>query len=473
MACSSLSTSQKKHPHKHTPISKSYTLDQFQTSRILKLWKANKFQQLPKIKNHSVTFINKHKLASSIHSIKSGYDVSTFSTRNIGIGLPVVVQTNKYPFTAVSDHAYYTNTHPATLVANKVTTKSGNHITLTLHDPRDQNASNPQNFSTQKNIVIDNLLGNSSLKILGLIKPHKYKNLQGFYLSRPYDKNRIPIIIIHGLLATPETLMDMAETIEAQPDLNKKYQIWHYYYPTGIPWLVTAHDFRSSFRNLVKTVDPTDSHANLDKSIIIAHSMGGLITRLSVSDPKQSLAENYLGKVDLHKTFNKNQAQKLSQYFHYKPLTEPRKVIFLAVPHQGTRLTNGFLAWAANKIIAIPTKILKGKAKVLKTTADPTNKHIAATLKLITESNSIDQLQPKNPAIKALNQMPLPKSIEFHSIIGDIGPFRTRIYSDGIISYYSSHLKNVSSETIVKFKHDIYSSPDTIQQIIKILRSTN
>ena len=471
-ACSFQPTSER--PHSHSPVRKTHILDKFQTHKLVQLWKANQFKSLPSIDNHTVSFTNKHKLAKNIHTITSGYDVSTFSTRSKGIGLPVLIQTKKTVFTQISEQSYLSNIHPGTLVATVITDKTGSHIQLTLIDPRDSATYVDQKLSIQDNIVIDKLTslpGNSSLRFLGLIKPHKYKKLQGFYLSRPYDKNRIPIVMVHGILSTPESFMDMAEAIELQQDLNKKYQIWHYFYPTGIPWLATAHDFRTSFRQLVKTVDPQNSHPNIDKTVIIAHSMGGLISRLSVSEPKDTLAQSYLGEVDPNKYFNKPQIQQLNQYFYYKPLKEPKKVVLLAVPHQGSRLANGFLAWTANKIIAVPTKILKGAAKTLKIKPDPKNKHLAATLKLITEENAVDQLQPKNPAIKALNNMELSKSIQFHSIIGEIAPFKIRACSDGVVSYCSSHLKDASSETIVRSSHDIGDSPEAINQVIKILRS--
>lgn len=460
-------------PHQHSINNEVQTLDKFQTHKILQVWKQNQFQNLPNIANHTVSFTNNHKLASKFVSIKSGYDVASVTTRSSGIGLPVLVQTASSTFSNVTEHAYLTNIYPASLVATEVTTNSGSQIQLTLLDPRENRTYNGEKISVQDNIVIDDITGlpgNGAMRIRGLIQPDKYKNLQGFYLSRPYDKNRIPLIMIHGILSTPEALMDMAEAIDAQPDLYNQYQIWHYFYPTGIPWLATAHDFRDSFRKLTKKLDPQQNHANIKKTVIVAHSMGGLITRVSVTEPKDAIARTYLGKYQAERFFTKPQRDILDQYFHYQPLTEPEKIIFLSVPHGGSRLANGLFSWAANKLISIPAGILKGAAKTLQITPDPDNQNIADTLRLITEENSVNQLQPKNPAIKAISHLPLPKHIEFHSIIGDIGPFNLRFFTDGVVSYPSSHLENVSSETVVYSAHDICDTKAAIDRVIKILR---
>ena len=262
----------------------------------------------------------------------------------------------------------------------------------------------------------------------------------------------------------------MAETIESESDLFEKYQIWHYYYPTGVPWLSTAHDFRTSFRGLLKKLDPQRSHSNLRKTIIIAHSMGGLITRLSLSDPKNHLSKAYLGNV-APKVLTKDQHQKIHSFFHYKPLTEPEQVIFLAVPHQGSRVANGLLGWAMDKVIAIPNILLKETQKVLIPDKKKKSNLPKHTRRLLEKGeNAVNQLQPGNPAIMALNQMKLPKRLKVHSLIGDIGLPLFRVYSDGVVSYKSSHLNRVGTETLIPSNHDITDDPKSVIRVIQILR---
>ena len=464
-ACSFPKASDHNFKQQHLGHNHPTLLDVHQTHKLLKQWDANHYRTT--LPNQKITFTNKHPYAKNIHKIISGYTISSFTKRNKGIGLPVVVQTDKNKFKIVSDKAYQTNVYPGTLV---VTRKASGSLHITLLDPRIQKRLYKHDIATQRNIVIDYIYDdplNRSLSIKGLLNPLSYQHIQGFYLSRPYDKNRIPIVMIHGIFSSPETFMDMAETIESQPDLYQKYQIWHYYYPTGTPWLATAHDFRKSYRDLVKKLDPQQANPNINKTIIIAHSMGGLISRLSLSDPKNTLKQAYLG--DHGSTLlTPDQHRKLDPYFHYKPLTQPQQIIFLGVPHRGSRLAKGIVGWTMDKLIAIPNILIKGTQKVL-LPQQKSNlpKH---TQRLLTNGeNAVNQLQPNNPALKALNQMQLPKRLKVHSIIGDIGLPLIRLNTDGVVSYPSAHITG-RPETIIPSNHDITDAHKAIKQVLSILR---
>jgi len=441
-------------------------LNDHQTNKFLTQWaKTNYKTDLP---NQKVTFTNKHTYAKSFHKIISGFSISTFCHRTKGIGLPVVVQTAEYKFKPVTDKAYQSNLYPGTLVVTK--SPSGD-LNIILLDPRESRSCYGRPLKTQHNIVIDHVTNdpnNRALAWAGLINPQKFKSRQGFYLSRPYDKNKIPVIMIHGIFSSPKTFMDMAETIESEPDLYKKYQIWHYYYPTGTPWLATAHDFRTSFRGLIKKLDPQRTHTNLRKTVIIAHSMGGLITRLSLSEPKNHLSKAYLGELG-PKIFTKDQHKRIHPLFHYKPLTEPKTIILLAVPHRGSRVAKGIVGWTMDKLIAIPNIFIKGTKKVLNP-EEKSNlpKH---TQRLLDKSeNAVDQLQPDNPSLKALNQMKLPSHLKVHSLIGDIGLPAIRLYSDGVVSYRSAHLHKAGTETLIPSNHDITDDPKSVRRVMEILR---
>ncbi len=441
-------------------------LTDHQTSKFLKQWAAIGYPtQSP---NQKVTFNNKHTYGKSFDQIISGFSISTFPQRTKGIGLPVVVQTGKAMFKPITETAFQSNLYPGTLIVTKSAT--GN-IDISLFDPRDNSNYRGKPLKTQHNIVIDHILNdpnNRALDFLGLINPQKYENLQGFYLSRPYDKTKIPIVMIHGIFSSPKTFMDMAEKIESQPDLYNKYQIWHYYYPTGKPWLATAQEFRTSFRSLIKKLDPQGSHGNLRKTTIIAHSMGGLITRLSLSKPKNHLSDAYLGKLG-PKILTEAQHNRIHPFFHYKPLTEPNQVIFLSVPHRGSKMASGVVGWCTNKLINIPNILIKGTVKAIR--PKQKSKLSKDTLRLLNEGeNAVYQLQPNNPALIALNKMKLPKRLKVHSLVGDIGLPAFRFYTDGVVTYKSASLNKVGTETLIPSNHDITDDPKSVRRVLQILR---
>ena len=41
------------------------------------------------------------------------------------------------------------------------------------------------------------------LGILGMLRPQKYLEKEGFFLVQPYDPKKIPIVFVHGLMAIP------------------------------------------------------------------------------------------------------------------------------------------------------------------------------------------------------------------------------------------------------------------------------
>lgn len=451
----------------NTPTTQQDTLlNDHQTHKLINQWhKLNYSTHLP---NQKITFTNKHPHAPQFYKLFSGFHIQPIAIRTKGIGLPVVVQTHKAKFTPITQKAYQANVYPATIVAVK---SPNGDLQITLLDPRHDKTHHGQPLITQNNIVIDHITNdpnNKRLSIRGLLKPLEYQQIQGLYLSQKYDKKKIPIVMIHGIFSSPETFMPMAEAIDAQPDLHSKYQIWHYYYPTGAPWISTAQQFRSSFRKLIKTLDPQATHQNLRKTTIIAHSMGGLITRLSLSHPKNTLTEAYLGDQGAQ-ILNQTQRKTLEPIFHYTPLTEPEQVIFMAVPHRGSEMASGLIGWITKKIITIPNILIQGTVGIL--LPQQQSKLSKHTVRLLTKGeNSVYQLQPDNPALQAMNQMVLPKHIKVHSIIGDLGPRGIKLYTDGVVTYKSSHLNGRGTETIVPSSHEVTAKPKSIKRVIQILR---
>jgi len=264
--------------------------------------------------------------------------------------------------------------------------------------------------------------------------------------------------------------MDMAEAINNNPSLRKKYQLWYYFYPTGTPWIVSSSEFRKSYRKLIKTLDPNKNDANIQKTVLIGHSMGGLIARVSVSQPGETLHKAYLGSIPLAKVFNDSELKKIHDYFHYKPLTEPAKVIYLATPHRGSKIADGLIGWMTIKLITIPTFILQQTTDVL-TPGQRARKNLPDHTKklLSTGESSVNQLQPSNPSLIALNRMPIRNGVATYSVIGDIGQPLFKLETDGVVSYHSSHIKDSKAEFIIPANHDICGQKKAIQAVIQIL----
>jgi len=83
--------------------------------------------------------------------------------------------------------------------------------------------------------------------------------------------------------------------------------------------------------------------------------------------------------------------------------------------------------------------------------------------------NSINALEPTNPLLISMNEVPI--RTPFHSIIGVVGEPKAPLEktSDTVVPYWSSHLEGVLSEKIVPSGHGANENPEGIAEIRRIL----
>ena len=67
----------------------------------------------------------------------------------------------------------------------------------------------------------------------GLFTPEDVQPHRGLYMLEPYDPDRIPVLMVHGLWSSPMTWMDMFNDLRSFPELRERYQFWFYLYPSG------------------------------------------------------------------------------------------------------------------------------------------------------------------------------------------------------------------------------------------------
>jgi hypothetical protein len=71
------------------------------------------------------------------------------------------------------------------------------------------------------------------LGFMAMLRPANYENRAGIYMLEPYDPDRIPVILIHGLTSIPQMWLPTISAIESDPKLRGRYQFWVFAYPTG------------------------------------------------------------------------------------------------------------------------------------------------------------------------------------------------------------------------------------------------
>ena len=83
-------------------------------------------------------------------------------------------------------------------------------------------------------------------------------------VPEPYYPEKIPVLMVHGILSSPLMWRDLTNRIMGDPLLQKKYQVWHYTYATGLPILTSADILRKQLDgvNIATTSSPAASQGD-------------------------------------------------------------------------------------------------------------------------------------------------------------------------------------------------------------------
>jgi pimeloyl-ACP methyl ester carboxylesterase len=305
------------------------------------------------------------------------------------------------------------------------------------------------------------------LKIQNVILPERFLEETGVYFVTPYDPEKIPIVFVHGLVSSPDAFKNMINELSPEPWFRENYQIWLYNYPTGNPWPLSAMNFRDKMREACAYARTRGHDRNLKRMVIVAHSMGGLLTRSSVTRPRNVMYDGVFTKpVDQLKVASSTRGL-IEKSLLYQPLSEPKRVVFLAVPHRGSPMANMRPAAWISKLIRLPKTLTIDLLDTTMLAAGDVLKGEAPADRLPT---SINSLSPNDRCTKSINKLPLPSSIAFHSIIGDRGKGDTPASSDGVVPYWSSHVTPVASEKIVPSNHSVPDNPEAAEELKRILK---
>lgn len=300
-------------------------------------------------------------------------------------------------------------------------------------------------------------------EIDGLFNPQEFEAKTRLARLQPYDRNKIPVLCIHGLGDSQATWAPLIQTLRADPVVRKNYQFWFFSYPTGYPYPLAAAVLR-------KQMDAINAYyPDHRKIVVIGHSMGGMISRTLITDSGMSLWNAIYPKPPSEMPFSPVTRKVMTDALIFKHRPEISRVIFASASHRGSDIATGFLGRLGSRIIGAPGDMLPPDTKALalakpNSTGENLN-HLP---------NSIDFLEPTNRFVTTLDKIPLVKGVPYHSIIGDRGmggnPDRKRpVSTDGIVPYWSSHLDGAKSELIIPSHHWTNQHPLGIAEVGRIL----
>jgi len=147
----------------------------------------------------------------------------------------------------------------------------------------------------------------------------------------------------------------------------------------------------------------------------------------------------------------------------FKPQPYVTEVIFIATPHRGSYMASNLIVKLGNKFINLPgglakTAIALGNLREASMMGTP-----------FTMPTALDNMDPSNRFIKALSTTPIAPGVHAHSIIPVIGGAANDKGNDGVVEYKSAHIDGVESELVVNSGHSTQATPQTIEEVRRIL----
>ena len=289
----------------------------------------------------------------------------------------------------------------------------------------------------------------------------------GIYLIEPFDPDRIPVLLLHGLTSSPLVWRNVATDAMKNPLIRANFQFWYAFYSTGVPVPQSAALIRDKIALIRGSGDPGGNSRASKNIVIVGYSMGGTIARILATDVGEQLWTLVSKKPFDQVQLEPEDREELRRLIFWKPVPGVREVIFLATPHRGTRMADASFAQLGRKFVGLPTSLVRFQTRVLSSLVD-----VLDGLKVSRRSfTGIDSLSPEAPIYKAFEHAPFAPGLAYHSVIGDRGRGDSPQSSDGIVGYSSSHLDGAESELIVPTGHDVQTHQKTETEIQRLLLS--
>ena len=409
--------------------------------------------------------------------------------RTYGLGVPLIGIRERstepelekhYPpgltmsFTAFLDIEGNANRIPLTEDAKQAKAK------LLLLDPLEQNTVNlgyrsvplESDITTPMAYYLDEpLLQTNILATFALLNADFASQYQGIYMLEPFDPNKIPVVMVHGLWSSPVTWLQMFNDLRADKDIRDNYQFWFCLYPTGQPFWESARQVREDLVQLDAELIAQHPGYQRQGMILVGHSMGGLVSRMLTIHSRNELwnlisdhpVESFEGDPIVLK--------QIKSTFFFEPVPNVTRVISIGTPYRGSSFATDTLQWLGDKLITLPKVVANDYSRIVSQ-----NKQLLKNEDPLLVANSIDSLSPRNPLFGFLLTAEAGQGVEYHNIVGNktkrslVQRISASEPGDGVVSLESAKIAFAKSEIEVDEDHTlIHQNPLTIFEVKRIL----
>ena len=164
----------------------------------------------------------------------------------------------------------------------------------------------------------------------------------GLSLLQPYRRGRAPVVFVHGLWSSPWSWSPMVEALEDDPAPRPLPVLDLRLFdgrPDPVFGLAAAADLDEARRKF----DPDGTDAAFDRTVVVGHSMGGLLAKMMVQDSGPRLWRLVSDRPFEELAGDPEDRDLFRRGLFFKPRPEVRRVVFIATPHRGSRVDRGRL----------------------------------------------------------------------------------------------------------------------------------
>lgn len=310
------------------------------------------------------------------------------------------------------------------------------------------------------------------LGLRGLVGPGDVGNdAPRVVMLEPYDPNRRVLVLVHGLASSQEAWINVANEVMGDPVLRERLQIWQVVYPTRMPLLVSRARIEKALRTTFLHFDPASMAPASHDSVLVGHSMGGVISRLLVTRPFPDLLDRLLPSdlnLDPKRRAEIAQEPIAKDLLQWWPLPQMGRVVFIATPHRGTPVVEGRIGRLVGRLVRLPVDVMQDFEVALTRTG--TSQQQLKQLGVQRPQNGVDELAQDSRFILATRDMPIEAGLPFHSIIARSKTNTAlELSSDGLVPFASAHLPGAVSETVITSGHSVQETPEAILELRRIL----
>ncbi len=284
-------------------------------------------------------------------------------------------------------------------------------------------------------------------KILATLRPDAYKDTIGLFSIEPYRKDKIPLIVVHGLMSTAEGWLPFANHLRGDPLVREKYQLVFFNYPTGSAIGGNAANLREALAKYRKDYDPNGTNPNMKNMVILGHSMGGILSNMQIRDSGDRLYKTYFTKEMKEMDFDATTKAEIRRIGFFDANSDIDRAILIASPLRGSDFATNKIGQLGAWLIRLPFNVVDaalGQFEVISAMTD------IAQQASQRPRNSVSGLRPDNPLLAGVLTCPVRKGVPIHTIVAKKKPNQSLLESsDGVVAYTSAHLDEAVSEVVV------------------------